>query len=82
MALCSLLHRFGPGFYLTALHDQAVCYAARFIRRGKPAFISEYELDDDLTGFAIKRFEQYDEPWLDYMTGCRHGDTVPLACIS
>ena len=39
---------FGPGFYLTAMHDQAVRYAARFLRRGKPAFISQYELDSTL----------------------------------
>ena len=65
---------FGPGFYLTAMHDQAVRYAARFLRRGKPAFISEYELDDDLSDYTVKRFEQYDEPWLDYVTVCRHGD--------
>ncbi len=66
---------FGPGFYLTTMHDQAVRYAARFTRRGKPAFISEYELDEDLTGFAVKRFEGYDEEWLDYVAVCRHGGT-------
>ena len=66
---------FGRGFYLTALHDQAVRYAERFTRRGKPAFISEYDLDDDLVGYRVKRFESYDEEWLDYVAVCRHGDT-------
>ena len=66
---------FGRGFYLTALREQAESYAQRFIRRGKPAFNSEYELDEDLTGYSVKRFEAYDEPWLDYVTQCRHGDT-------
>lgn len=66
---------FGRGFYLTAIHDQAVRYAERFIRRGKPAFISEYELDEDLEGYVVKRFEGYDEEWLDYVAVCRHGDT-------
>ena len=66
---------FGRGFYLTAMYDQAVRYAARFTRRGKPAFISEYELDDDLAGYVVKRFEGYDEEWLDYVAVCRNGDT-------
>ena len=66
---------FGRGFYLTAMHDQAVLYAERFIRRGKPAFISEYELDEDLEDYVVKRFEGYDEEWLDSVAVCRHGDT-------
>ena len=35
---------FGKGFYLTAIREQAVRYAERFTRRGKDAFINEYEL--------------------------------------
>ena len=66
---------FGRGFYMTAMRSQAVRYAERFTRRGKPAFISEYELDDELPGFAVKRFEGYDEEWLDYVAVCRHGGT-------
>ena len=64
---------FGKGFYLTAMYDQAVRYAERFTRRGKRAYVSEYELDDDLTDFVVKRFEGYDEEWLDYVAVCRHG---------
>lgn len=30
---------FGPGFYITTMYDQAEKYAARFVRRGKQAFI-------------------------------------------
>ena len=47
---------FGRGFYLTSLPEQAVRYAERFTRRGKPAFVSEYELDDDVVDFVVKRF--------------------------
>jgi hypothetical protein len=65
---------FGRGFYLTAIRDQAVRYSERFTRRGKPAFISEYEFDDDIPGFVVKRFEGYDEDWLDYVAACRHGE--------
>jgi len=64
---------FGCGFYLTAMRDQAIRYAERFTRRGKPAFVSEYEFDEFTPGFAVKRFESYDEEWLDYVAVCRHG---------
>ena len=66
---------FGRGFYLTAIHDQALRYAERFTRRGKPAFVSEYELDEEVKDFVVKRFEDYDEEWLDYVAVCRHGGT-------
>lgn len=39
---------FGCGFYLTALRSQAESYAQRFKRRGKPAILNEYELDEAL----------------------------------
>lgn len=64
---------FGCGFYLTAMRDQAIRYAERFTRRGKPAFVSEYEFDEFTPEFAVKRFESYDEEWLDYVAVCRHG---------
>lgn len=40
---------FGPGFYITTMYDQAEKYAARFVRRGKQAFINTYALLDDLS---------------------------------
>ena len=64
---------FGCGFYLTSMRSQAVSYAERFNRRGKPAILNEYELDDDLADFVVKRFEAYDEEWLDYVSACRRG---------
>lgn len=66
---------FGCGFYLTALRSQAESYAERFKRRGKIAILNEYELDDDLSAFEIKRFVAYDEEWLDYVGACRRGLT-------
>ena len=68
---------FGCGFYLTAIRSQAESYAERFKRRGKPAVLNEYEWDEDLSGFIVKRFEAYDEEWLDYVTACRKGLTPP-----
>lgn len=37
---------FGRGFYMTSIREQAIRYAERFTRRGKEAFINEYELND------------------------------------
>lgn len=68
---------FGCGFYLTSMRSQAESYAERFKRRGKIAVLNEYELDEDLSGFNVKRFESYDEEWLDYVTSCRKGWPVP-----
>ena len=65
---------FGKGFYLTSIREQAIRYAERFTRRGKEAFINEYELDDETPGFTIKSFSCYDEEWLDYVTICRNGN--------
>ncbi len=64
---------FGRGFYLTRIREQALRYAERFTRRGKDAFINEYELDDDTPGFTTKSFPSYNEEWLDYVTLCRKG---------
>jgi len=64
---------FGRGFYLTSIREQAVRYAERFTRRGKEAYINEYELDEETPGFVIKSFPHYDEDWLDYVTLCRKG---------
>ena len=64
---------FGKGFYLTAIREQALRYAERFTRRGKKAFINEYELDEETPDFNIKSFPSYDEEWLDYVAACRKG---------
>lgn len=64
---------FGRGFYLTSIREQAVRYAERFIRRGKEAFINEYELDEETPDFIIKEFASYDEDWIDYVAVCRKG---------
>lgn len=65
---------FGHGFYLTSILEQAIRYSERFTRRGKEAFINEYELDEETPRFTIKTFESYNEEWLDYVTLCRKGD--------
>lgn len=64
---------FGKGFYLTTIREQAEKYALRFIRRGKRAFLNEYELKDDLSNFSQKIFARYDDEWLEYVGACRYG---------
>ena len=70
---------FGRGFYLTRIREQAVRYAERFTRRGMEAFINEYELDEEASGFVIKTFPTYDEEWLDYVALCRKGLLTELS---
>lgn len=62
---------FGKGFYMTSMREQAVKYGAKFIDKGKTAWLNVYELSDDLSAWKIKTFDRYDEEWLDYVTACR-----------
>lgn len=64
---------FGKGFYLTILSGQARKYAMRFLLRGQKAYVNTYLLDDELSGFCIKKFECYDAEWLDFVGKCRKG---------
>lgn len=68
---------FGRGFYLTSIREQAIHYAQRFIRRRMEAYINEYELDEEIPDFTIKKFPNYDEKWLDYVALCRKGILPP-----
>ena len=69
---------FGKGFYLTPLYTQAEKYALRFVRRQGRAFINEYLLDEDLSGYRRKTFETYDEEWLEFVGACRKGKSREL----
>lgn len=64
---------FGRGFYLTSIHDQAIKYAERFLRRHKDAWLNTYELKENLDKWKILRFNQYDKLWLDFVAACRSG---------
>ncbi|WP_455662635.1 DUF3990 domain-containing protein [Pradoshia sp.] len=64
---------FGPGFYVTTIRQQAENYGARFTRRGEPAWLNIYELKEDWSGWRVKRFDHYDEEWLDFVLQCRSG---------
>lgn len=68
---------FGCGFYSTSLYDQAVRYAQRFKRRGQQAWLNTYEFSlCDEPQWNIKRFDAYDEHWLDFVAQCRDGKDV------
>ncbi len=65
---------FGPGFYLTPLHEQASQWAKRTmtIRKASQAIVNIYELILP-TDCKIKRFDAYDKEWLDFIVDSRKG---------
>ena len=68
---------FGKGFYVTKLIEQAEKYSQRFLKAGKDSYIHifDYYPDKDL---RIKKFDSYNEEWLDFVCSCRKGDKVYL----
>lgn len=65
---------FGKGFYLTSIHEQAVKYAQRFMRRGRNAWLNSYELECDMSEWRVCRFDAYDKAWLQFVAKCRSGN--------
>lgn len=64
---------FGQGFYVTPIKMQAVNYASRFTTWGGTAYMNSYEMKTPPTHLRYKRFERYDEEWLDFVSACRRG---------
>lgn len=70
---------FGRGFYLTAIQAQAERWAKVITIRKGPAYhpiVNVFELDESLYGISdlcIKRFEEYNLEWLEYVVDCRQG---------
>lgn len=62
---------FGKGFYCTALLEQAKAYGQRFSFKGMTPILNEYLLDDNYVQANTKRFEYYDEEWLDFIVANR-----------
>lgn len=69
---------FGPGFYVTNLHDQAKRWAKRVcvIRAVATPQISVYEFDENQLPSDIRRIrlEHYDRNWLDFIVSSRRGE--------
>ncbi len=64
---------FGKGFYLTSIHEQAVRYAQRFLRRQREAWLNAYEFEFELSDWNILTFDSYDKNWLNFVANCRAG---------
>lgn len=64
---------FGKGFYVTRLKEQAVAYADRFLKVGSNAIIHVFDFESN-SGLKIKKFEVYNEEWLDFVCSCRSGN--------
>lgn len=64
---------FGKGFYLTSIHEQAVRYAQRFLRRQRDAWLNAYEFTFQPSEWNILSLENYNKEWLDFVANCRAG---------
>lgn len=62
---------FGKGFYVTAIRDQALRYADRFLLRKMKAYLNIYDLDDSWRNENVKIFKAYDGEWLDFIAANR-----------
>lgn len=62
---------FGKGFYCTLIRQQAVTYGQRFRLRGKPAILNEYTLDPEYVNSNFRKFDSYDQEWLDFIMANR-----------
>ena len=65
---------FGKGFYLTSIHEQAVRYAQRFIRRSRDAWLNAYEFEFNPSEWKVMVFDSYNKDWLDFIAKCRSGN--------
>lgn len=64
---------FGKGFYLTSIHEQAIRYAQRFIRRQREAWLNSYEFEFKPSEWKILKLDSYDKEWLNFVAKCRAG---------
>ena len=68
---------FGRGFYVTSFENQAKKWAIRKgMRQEKNGIINVYELLEDWSSLQVLSFEKENEKWLDFVCGCRKGETL------
>lgn len=70
---------FGEGFYLTSIRQQAIEWAQRPINKEKPQYLNCYELDIceiSKNNYRYLKFGSYDDAWLDFVIGNRHGEML------
>ena len=64
---------FGIGFYTTTFRDQAERWAYRKgMRLAKSAIVNVYEIGD-MSGYRVKKFNDTDKEWLQFVVDCRNG---------
>lgn len=61
---------FSWGFYCTEIKEQAEKWSSKF----NTSIVNVYELRD-AGSLNIKKFNEYTEEWLDFVVGCRSGET-------
>lgn len=67
---------FGEGFYTTTFLKQAERWAYRKgMRLSKPAIVNVYEIGD-MSGYRVKKFEDTDREWLQFVVDCRNGKDI------
>ncbi|MFA9397792.1 MAG: DUF3990 domain-containing protein [Clostridiaceae bacterium] len=71
---------FGKGFYITEIEDQVTNWTNKFKKRGKNGYLNIYSLDIDNVRefYRVKEFLSYDLEWLDFILGCRAGNSIYL----
>ncbi len=69
---------FGRGFYLSASYEQAynmACIKVEQLHEGEP-IVMEYEVDEAaFDNLRILRFEDYSEPWAEFVLANRSNST-------
>lgn len=61
---------FSWGFYCTTIEEQAQKWASKF----KTSIVSVYKLNN-IEELNIKKFNDYNHEWLDFVVSCRNGKT-------
>jgi hypothetical protein len=68
---------FGKGFYVTSYEEQAIRWASRKgMRQGKTGIVNVYELSENWKNLKVLSFEKENEQWLDFVCGCRKGESL------
>lgn len=58
---------------MTRIKEQAVVYAERFTKIGADACLHTFEFTPN-HNLKIKKFDSYNEEWLDFVCSCRKGN--------
>lgn len=67
---------FGKGFYVTTVKEQAEKWGRRKadIYGADKAFVTVYDMSEDLNGLIKKCFEEDLAEWIDFICRCRDGE--------